>query len=131
VEASGGKNASLGEMWRELSPKGVRLADGFAVTAQAYHYFLRESGIDRRIRAILADLDTRHLANLQARAREVRHAIVAGELPPDLQEEIVAAYDEVCGKHVSASSRSTSRRAPAPRRRTYRMPASPASKRPT
>jgi pyruvate, water dikinase len=100
VPLVGGKNASLGEMWRELSPKGVRLADGFAITAEAYHYFLREGGIDRRIRTILADLDTRDLANLQARAREVRHAIVAGELPADLRKEIVAAYDELCDEPI-------------------------------
>jgi pyruvate,water dikinase len=49
----GGKNASLGEMYRELTPRGVRLANGFAVTAEGYWRFLKESGLDRRIRQIL------------------------------------------------------------------------------
>ena len=50
----GGKNASLGEMYRELTPKGVRVPDGFAVTAEAYWHFLRSAGLDRQIREISA-----------------------------------------------------------------------------
>ena len=49
ISLVGGKNASLGEMIRELRPQGVRLADGFAITAEAYREFLREAGLDQRI----------------------------------------------------------------------------------
>ncbi len=93
----GGKNASLGEMCRELAPKGVKLADGFAVTAQAYRHFVRSAGLEERIRTILDGLDTRDVANLQKRGASVRHAILAAELPEDLQQEIVSAYERMSG----------------------------------
>jgi pyruvate,water dikinase len=95
VPLVGGKNASLGEMYRELRPQGVNLANGFAVTAEAYRYFLQESGLDVKIRELFRGLDTHDVANLQRRGRAVRQAILAASLPEDLQAEIVAAYDEL------------------------------------
>jgi pyruvate,water dikinase len=93
VPLVGGKNASLGEMCRELGPKGVRLSEGFAVTAEAYRYFLRRAGVDEKVREILAGLDTRDIPDLQSRARQMRQLIVSAELPTDLEREIVEAYD--------------------------------------
>lgn len=95
----GGKNASLGEMYRELTPEGIRVPDGFAVTATAYRYFLSETGLDRRIADLLADLDVQNIANLQEHGHAVRHAILAAELPQDLQVAIVAAYQELGDGH--------------------------------
>mgnify|MGYP000849785828 FL=1 len=95
VHLVGGKNASLGEMFRELAPEGVKIPDGFAVTAEAYRYFLNEAGLDRTIRKILADLDTSDIANLRTRGSQVRHAILAAELPSDLKQEISRAYQEL------------------------------------
>ncbi|MDP6059212.1 MAG: PEP/pyruvate-binding domain-containing protein, partial [Pirellulaceae bacterium] len=63
----GGKNASLGEMCRELRPEGINLADGFAITAEAYRYFLEEAGLANELRDILSDLDVRDIENLQQR----------------------------------------------------------------
>ena len=40
VAIVGGKNASLGEMYRELTAKGVKVPNGFAITADAYRYML-------------------------------------------------------------------------------------------
>jgi pyruvate,water dikinase len=96
VPLVGGKNASLGEMYRELAPKGVKVPNGFAVTAEAYRYLLDRTGLDRRIREILDGLDTRDLANLRRRGRQVRHAIMAVALPDDLEEQITEAYDRLC-----------------------------------
>src|SRR4051812_6292111 len=67
----GGKNASLGEMCRELIPKGVKVPDGFAITAEAYRYFLREAKLDQKIRALLGDLDTGDMENLRQRGFQV------------------------------------------------------------
>ena len=50
VPLVGGKNASLGEMYRELAPRGVNLANGFAITADAYRYFLQTTDLDVKIR---------------------------------------------------------------------------------
>jgi len=91
----GGKNASLGEMYRELAAGGVRVPNGFATTADAYRYFLRQCGLDERIREILQGLDTHDLDNLRQRGRQVREAILAASLPADLEKAITEAYDRL------------------------------------
>jgi pyruvate,water dikinase len=96
----GGKNASLGEMFRELAPQGVKIPDGFAITAEAYRHFLREAKLDQRIRDLLAGLDTRDVENLRSRGSQVRHAILAAELPADLEREIITAYDALKGRQL-------------------------------
>lgn len=53
----GGKNASLGEMVRELCPRGIRIPNGFATTADAYRMFLHESGLDEKIPQILSGMN--------------------------------------------------------------------------
>src|SRR6185503_243631 len=76
VKLVGGKNASLGEMYSLLTPKGVRVPNGFAVTASAYFYFLEKAGIRDEIKEILSDLDTTNMANLAARGLKVRQTIL-------------------------------------------------------
>ncbi|MEW6306332.1 MAG: PEP/pyruvate-binding domain-containing protein, partial [Verrucomicrobiota bacterium] len=93
----GGKNASLGEMYRELAAQDVKIPNGFAITADAYRYFLSEAGLDVQIRVILEDLDTQDIQNLRIRGNKVRHAILASELPHDLEKQILAAYDQLGG----------------------------------
>ena len=97
VPLVGGKNASLGEMVRELAGKGVQVPNGFAITAEAYRYFIREAGIDKHIHATLADLDTRDMANLSQRGHAVRQAILGAVLPADLQDLIIEAYERLQG----------------------------------
>lgn len=97
VPLVGGKNASLGEMVRELASKGVKVPDGFAITAEAFRHFIHEAGIDERIRATLADLDTRDMANLGERGHAVRQAILGATLPTDLQSLIGEAYRKLQG----------------------------------
>jgi pyruvate, water dikinase len=96
----GGKNASLGEMCRELAAKGVKVPNGFAITADAYRYVLREAGLDQKIKEILSDLDTRDLENLCQRASQVRQAILSVELPEDLEAEIIDAYSMLRGSDM-------------------------------
>ena len=95
VPVVGGKNASLGEMTRELAPQGIRVPNGFAITAEAYWYLLRASENEQRIKQILSDLDTGDATNLRQRGTAVRHAIMAASLPQDLQHSIVGAYREL------------------------------------
>jgi pyruvate, water dikinase len=104
----GGKNASLGEMFRELTPEGIRVPNGFAVTATAYRHFLREAGLDRKIPELLLGLNIQNIANLQERGQRVRHAILAAELPGELQEVIVSAYQKLGkGNSVDVAVRSS------------------------
>jgi pyruvate,water dikinase len=101
VPLVGGKNASLGEMVRELSTQGVKVPNGFAVTAEGYRHFLHSTGLDERIKQILAGLDTTNMDNLQQRGNEVRHAILATAMPDDLEDEILEAYLNLNGTHTA------------------------------
>jgi len=103
VPLVGGKNASLGEMVRELAQAGIKVPDGFAVTAEAYRHFMQVAGLDQRVRSILSDLDTHDIANLQRLGKRVRHEILAAELPGDLQQEIAAAYRRLSDQAGSAA----------------------------
>lgn len=91
----GGKNASLGEMYRELDANGVKVPNGFAVTAEAYRSFLREAGLDKKIREMMKDLDTCNLENLRDRGSSIRHAMVSASLPTDVEQAITDAYDRL------------------------------------
>lgn len=102
VASVGGKNASLGEMYRALSSRGVRVPNGFALTAAAYRHFLAEAGLDRWVSDELAALVPGNLADLHARAARIRHAMVDAALPEDLALEIVAAYQTLSGPHGHA-----------------------------
>ncbi len=97
VPLVGGKNASLGEMYRELTPQGIRIPPGFAITAAAYRDFLEHAGVAARLREILAGLDTHDIADLQRRGLAARHAILAAELPAGLERAILAAYHRLSG----------------------------------
>ncbi|MBU4340985.1 MAG: phosphoenolpyruvate synthase [Candidatus Altiarchaeota archaeon] len=95
VPLVGGKNASLGEMIRSLGGKGVKVPNGFAVTAYAYRYLLEHAGILDEIKQILSDLDTHDMHNLQERGKKVRELIRNSEFPPELDEAIRKAYAEM------------------------------------
>ena len=95
----GGKNASLGEMYQALTPQGVNIPNGFAITAEAYRYFLREAKLDSKIHEILKDLDTNNLDNLRQRGRQVRQAILGSTLPSELEDLILIAYQELSEEH--------------------------------
>ncbi len=98
VSLVGGKNASLGEMIRSLSRKGINVPNGFAVTAYAYRYLLKKSGIGDKIKQILSDLDTRDMHNLKERGKRIRDLIRNSEFPPELDEAIRKAYAEMSEK---------------------------------
>jgi pyruvate, water dikinase len=95
ISRVGGKNASLGEMYRELTPQGVKIPNGFAITGEAYRYVLREAGLDTKIQQILGDLDTGDMSNLRQRGRQIRQAIIGATLPPELEQAIEEAYDRL------------------------------------
>ncbi len=96
VAIVGGKNASLGEMVRQLKPRGVRVPNGFATTAEAYRLFLRESGLDEKIAQVLSGLNTDDVSNLQHHGQIVRHMILETPLPNNLSHAIIGAYHDLC-----------------------------------
>ncbi|MDP6265203.1 MAG: phosphoenolpyruvate synthase [Candidatus Woesearchaeota archaeon] len=99
VPLVGGKNASLGEMYRTLTKKGVNIPYGFAVTAYAYRYFLKKAKIQNKIRQIFSDLDTHNIRNLAEKGRNVRKTILEAELPEELKDAIAKAYKNLCKKY--------------------------------
>ncbi|MDD4929686.1 MAG: phosphoenolpyruvate synthase [Gallionella sp.] len=93
----GGKNASLGEMISQLSATGVCVPGGFATTAQAFRDFLAVNGLDQRISAALAALDTEDVAALAKTGAEIRGWILAATLPEKLVQEIGEHYERMTG----------------------------------
>jgi pyruvate,water dikinase len=92
IAAVGGKNASLGEMIRELAGQGVRVPGGFATTAAAYRQLIAANDLESRLQALLGQLDVNDLPALQQAGAEARRLLLAAELPEPLQAEILAAY---------------------------------------
>jgi len=110
VPLVGGKNASLGEMIQNLSKKGVAVPSGFAITAYAYRYMIEKAGIDKKIREILADLNTHDVRNIAERGEKIRNIIKKTPIPPDLEEDIRKHYKEMenrYGKNVDVAVRSS------------------------
>ncbi|HSH85471.1 MAG TPA: phosphoenolpyruvate synthase [Guyparkeria sp.] len=99
VATVGGKNASLGEMVAKLGQRGVRVPDGFATTAEGYRHYLRHNDLESRIREVLEGLDVDDVAALERTGQQIRDWIIAGELPDDLAEQIVAAYRQLGEKY--------------------------------
>ncbi|MBD3209681.1 phosphoenolpyruvate synthase [Candidatus Woesearchaeota archaeon] len=110
VPLVGGKNASLGEMYRELTSKGINIPNGFAVTARAYHYFIERAGIKDHIRHILEGLDTHDTRKLEEKGEAVRRTILNAAMPEELQHQIIDSYkhmEEEYGEHVDVAVRSS------------------------
>ncbi|MEG5057169.1 phosphoenolpyruvate synthase [Microcoleus sp. A2-C5] len=95
----GGKNASLGEMIQQLTPKGVSVPNGFATTAHAYRDFIESAGLEAKLRAIFADLDVENLQNLRQKGKQARALILDTQFPQDLQTAIAHAYDQLCDRY--------------------------------
>ncbi|MEO7953459.1 MAG: phosphoenolpyruvate synthase [Polaromonas sp.] len=92
VALVGGKNASLGEMVRELGSQGVRVPNGFAVTAEAYRYLLDSNHAWQGLHEALDGLNVADVEDLARRAQRAREIIHAATMPDDLVKEILAAY---------------------------------------
>lgn len=92
VPLVGGKNASLGEMYQNLTAEGVRVPNGFAVTAEAYRYVLEHNNAWHPLHEALDGLDPDNIKDLQTRGEKARKILSGCELPDDLKAEISTAY---------------------------------------
>ncbi len=99
VRFVGGKNASLGEMYTTLRARGIRVPNGFIVTAKAYRDFITETGLSQIMHRELDKLDTRDIKALQHAGKTVREAFVKFEFPPHLQEAIKKAYVDLSNSY--------------------------------
>ncbi len=111
VPLVGGKNASLGEMYQNLTKKGINIPNGFAVTSHAYWHFLKEAKIDKKIKKVLSTLDPKNIRDLAKRGYQIRQIILQAELPEDLKKEITENYKKLCkiyGSNTDVAVRSSS-----------------------
>lgn len=95
VPLVGGKNASLGEMIKVLSKKGINIPSGFALTTKAYWYFLKFNKLDQKLKKIFEKFNPKSLKSLQETGKISRNLILKAKFPEDLKDEIVKAYQEL------------------------------------
>lgn len=111
VPTVGGKNASLGEMFRTLTAQHIRVPNGFATTAEAYRFFFKETGLMQEIKKILKGLNTHNVTDLGRRGQKIRDLITKAKFPEKLEKEIIAAYDKLSKiykiNHVHVAVRSS------------------------
>jgi len=106
----GGKNASLGEMFSALKPKGVGVLDGFAVTTDAYWRLLEEEHLRAKLENLFAKLDPENLEQLAAKGHEARTQILQTPLPDVLRSAIRDSYGALVariGREVELAVRSS------------------------
>ena len=103
----GGKNASLGEMIRELAGQGVRVPGGFATTAEAYRHFIASGALGERLHRILDGLDGNNIVALQAAGAAARSLLLSTPLPADLEIAILEAYRRLGSPSVAVRSSAT------------------------
>ncbi|NER16800.1 phosphoenolpyruvate synthase [Spongiivirga citrea] len=102
IEIVGGKNASLGEMYNQLMPKGVKVPNGFATTSAAFWEYLKENKIQAFIKKLLSQLDRKDYSNLQDIGQQARNLILLGKFSDAFITEITLAYKELCNGGLCA-----------------------------
>ncbi len=106
----GGKNASLGEMFSQLTPKGIRIPDGFATTSEAYWRYIDHNGFRQKLQTILNTLDTSGFSNLSEVGKACRTVMVSGSFPEEVQQTIHDCYESLVkqyGEEYSFAVRSS------------------------
>jgi pyruvate,water dikinase len=91
----GGKNASLGEMFSKLTEKGINIPNGFAITAEAFRYFLKFNKIDGKLKEIFEKFNPKSIQSLKETGKSARDLILKSKFPPDLEKEILENYQKL------------------------------------
>lgn len=99
VTLVGGKNASLGELYSELTGAGLRVPNGFAITAEAYTAILDGNGLRDAMARMLKGVTGEDLEALAEAGRALRRLIVEAPLPPGLEDDVIAAYRTLCREY--------------------------------
>lgn len=99
VSTVGGKNSSLGEMFNQLSGKGIKVPDGFATTSSAFSYFINYNNLGQPLIDLMQKLDRENYSNLKEIGLEARKLLSSAKMPDDLIHEIIDGYKNLCGKN--------------------------------
>jgi pyruvate,water dikinase len=92
VDIAGGKGANLGELTRA----GIPVPPGFVITAATYKKFMDETGISAEIMDILNALDVNDNKQLQSSAKKIKKIIIETEIPVEIRNIILEAYNALC-----------------------------------
>jgi pyruvate,water dikinase len=106
----GGKNASLGEMYRELLTQGVKVPNGYATTADGYRHYINSNNLHQKIAIEFDQLNISDVDGLAETGTKIRRWIGEASMPADLEAEIAGAYRELCedeGREVEVAVRSS------------------------
>jgi pyruvate,water dikinase len=103
VAIVGGKCASLGELFRELTAQGVKSVDGFSTTSDAYHLLLETDGLKKRLQKLLKDLDVEDLDELARVGSEARRLMLETPFPKEVETKIFDAYRRL-GERIGKKS---------------------------
>ena len=108
LDTVGGKNSSLGEMISSLAQAGVRVPGGFATTAQGYRDFLKQGGLDERIRKELAGLDVDDVVQLAATGARIREWVLSTPFPQDFHRAVCDQLTAMsAGREIAVAVRSS------------------------
>ncbi len=99
IPIAGGKNASLGEMIKSLSPLGINIPYGFVVTSTAYYRFIEHNNLREKIKEALQGLNVDDVSDLAKRGYTVRELIKGGDFPPELEGAIKKYYNELSQRY--------------------------------
>jgi pyruvate, water dikinase len=99
----GGKNSSLGEMFSNLTQKGINVPDGFATTSFAYWYFLEKNNLTPKLKAIFEKLNVKDVRSLQEVGKRARNLIMDAEFPEDFKREMIEAYKKLSKEYSEAN----------------------------
>ncbi len=110
VDLVGGKNASLGEMYSQLTQKGISVPNGFAITSKGYWDFINSNRLAQQIDQLVNSIDLDNLNDLAEKGHKIREMIRNASFPEHLREAIVEAYKHLCiqyGKDADVAVRSS------------------------
>jgi len=94
----GGKNGSLGEMYSNLTSRGVRVPNGFATTTTAYWQFLRQSGIEKQLQQLVKSIG-KDKSKITGIAPQIRRLILSAKLPAEFEAAIAAGYNQLAKEY--------------------------------
>jgi pyruvate, water dikinase len=108
VAEVGGKNSSLGEMFTQLLPRGIRIPDGFAITSSAFKHFLDHNRLSGELPKLMEQLNKDNFSNLKEIGGKARKMMIEGIMPDDLTKDIIRAYKELSRKrYIEVAVRSS------------------------
>ena len=96
----GGKNASLGEMYSNLSSEKIKIPNAFVLTANSYNTFIKSNNLEENIKKLLTSIDTSDIVDLREKAKIIRDQISNGTMPSDLYNEIIFNYSKLSKEYL-------------------------------